>query len=297
MPHNNSPNKAKDIQRITLIGLLANVILTILKCLLGYLGNSKALIADGIHSLSDLATDIAILVGVKYWTAPADEKHPYGHHKVETIVTIIISFIIASAGIGIGYNAILTMLSDEPQLIPHSYAAIAAALSIVVKEVLYRFTVQQAEKLKSPSLKANAHHHRSDVYSSLPALIAVIAPQISPQLIILDSIGAVVVSLFILALAYELLKPCFSELVDSAAAPEEITAIKETVLAVEGVRSTHKIRTRRLGFGIYADLHIQVDGSMSVTNGHNISSDVKKALLNNGHDITDIVVHLEPYDQ
>ncbi len=283
------------IKRVTWVGLLSNVVLSILKCILGYFGSSQAVIADGVHSLSDLTTDLAILIGIKYWSAPPDPKHPYGHHRLENIVTVFIGGILISVAIGISYNSIYTLTNPEDKLTPTWLAAVAALISIIVKELLYRWTAKEGDRVNSPSLRANAIHHRSDSMSSIPTLIAVCVASLSEELKFVDQLGALIVSVFILKTGFEVIKESMSCLIDTSATEEDQSKIMELTLAIDGVKSAHKVRTRKVAYGTYADLHIQVNGDLSVTVGHDISEEVKKILLQNGPNIIDVIVHLEPY--
>jgi len=290
-------DRTATIKYVTWVGLFVNLLLSALKCILGYIGSSQAVIADGIHSLSDLITDLSILIGVKYWSAPADGKHPYGHHRYETIVTVIIGGVLAIAAFVLGYNALFSLHDSESQSQPTWVAAVAALISIILKEVLYRWTANAGARIKSSSIIANAQHHRSDALSSIPTLIAVLIAIFNPDWRFVDKIGAMIVSAFILKVAYEILKDSLSGLIDTSASETDRSKILELVLGVDGVKSTHKIRTRKVGYGIYVDLHIQVEGSISVTAGHDISRAVSKALIKNGPDVLDVITHIEPYEE
>ena len=285
------------VTRVTWVGLVCNLVLSLLKCCLGYLGSSHAVIADGIHSLSDLITDLAILIGVKYWSAPPDEKHPYGHYQYETIISSLIGLILITAAILLGYSALSSIRGTSEQTHPTWLAAVAALISVVVKEVLYRWTMQKGTAIKSSSLVANAQHHRSDALSSLPVLAAVSVAIFYPNWDFIDQIGALFVSLFILKAGYNIIAQAVSELIDASAPAEDCDRIKELVLSVDKVQSAHKIRTRRVGYGIFLDLHIQVNGDMTVTEGHIVSHKVSSTLYSLGPDVIDVIVHLEPYNK
>ena len=284
------------VKRVTWVGLICNLFLSFLKCFLGYMGSSQAVIADGIHSLSDLITDLAILVGVKYWTAPADEKHPYGHHRYETLVSSFIGIVLAVAAIGLAYKALVSFKDNSCSVQPTWVAIVAAVLSIILKELLYRWTFRTGEKIKSTALMANAYHHRSDALSSIPVLFAVVVSIINPAWSFVDHIGAIIVSVFILKTAYEIIRDSLSSLIDTSASKGDRSEIERLVLEVDGVISTHKIRTRKIGYGLFVDLHIQVDGSITVIEGHHISRSVKEKLHDYGPDVIDLIVHIEPYE-
>ncbi|MGA1824819.1 MAG: cation diffusion facilitator family transporter [bacterium] len=288
----NAKNR-RDVQRITWIGLAVNVVLSVLKFIVGILGASQAVIADAVHSLSDMATDIAVLFGVIYWSAPADEEHPFGHSRIEAIITAIIGFVLLFMAFGIGYRALCSIRGAYLKQ-PTWIAIVGPFISIICKEILYHWTVSIGKRVKSSAVIANAWHHRSDAFSSIPALIAVGAAAINPKWAFVDHVGAFIVSLFIIKIAYDIITPAFSELSDAGASKIERAKIESLVLNIHGVHAVHAIRTRKFGSGFLVDLHILVDGEISVRKGHTISEDVKKELIKNGPEILDVVVHIEP---
>ncbi|MGA1842842.1 MAG: cation diffusion facilitator family transporter [bacterium] len=289
------PRDSTEIIRITWIGLIVNLFLSIFKFIVGFLGYSHAVIADAFHSLSDMSTDLAVLLGVKYWSAPADENHPYGHSRIETIITAIIGLVLLLVALGIIFTSINHI--REVHLKQPAWIAITGSLlSIILKEVLYRLTVVVGRKTRSSAVVANAWHHRSDALSSLPALIAVSLAVINPKLAYIDHIGALIVSIFILKISWDITLPCLSELSDTGAPRRYYEKIKSIALDIKGVEAVHAIRTRKSGSGLYIDLHIMVDGKMTVQKGHEISGIVKYALLEKIPEILDVVIHLEPYE-
>ena len=284
-----------EVQRVTWVGLVANVLLAILKFVGGILGSSQAIVADAVHTLSDSSTDVAILIGVRYWSMPPDEDHPHGHRRIETVVTSAIALALVLVGAGLLYNALTTL--RDPDASPPGWIAFAAgAVSIATKEALYRWTAVVGRRLRSSALTANAWHHRSDALSSVPALLAVGGAALSPNWVFLDHVGAVVVSLFILQAAWSIGRPALGQLIDTGAPEHDRERIKRIALAADGVKQVHALRTRYVGHGLHVDLHIQVDGGMSVRAGHDISRRVKRRLLDEGPDVLDVVVHLEPFD-
>jgi cation diffusion facilitator family transporter len=294
--NHNSTENVTLIRRISVIGIFGNLLLSILKLALGVLGNSQAVIADAVHSLSDMTTDFAVLFGVKYWSAPADDDHPYGHHRIETMITMMIGIALVLISIGLFYNAIKTVrIGDLEQ--PAWVAIIGPLASLVVKELLYRYTFKTGQRTRSSAVIANAWHHRSDAISSIPALVAVFLAVIHPQLVFVDRVGALIISLIILKISWDIFKPALAELMDMGASARERNKIESIALSVDGVKSMHAVRTRKAGAGLYVDLHIQVDGSLSVHDGHRISTIVKERLLEKGPLVTDVVVHLEPFEE
>jgi len=288
-----NPNIAT-IYRVTWIGVAVNIFLAFIKLYLGIIGNSKAMIADGVHSISDLGTDFAIIFGVKFWSKPPDECHPYGHRKIETAVTFLIGLVLVSAAVFIAYDSFIGLrdTSSHPQ--PKWIAFYGALISIVFKEVLYRWTLKAGKKIQSSALMANAWHHRTDALSSIPVGIAVAAAAYNPKFSILDHIGAFVVSIFIFHAAWKIIKPSIMEFFDGGALTHERQQIENILKKVDGVDSIHKLRTRKVGSGICLDVHIQVNGKLTVKEGHEISGIAKTRLLNKGPNVIDVIIHLEP---
>ncbi len=282
-------------QQITLAGLAINFLLAGFKLAFGCFGRSQAVVADAVHSLSDMVTDLFILIGIKFWSAPADECHPYGHQRIETITTVGMASLLAFAAMGLALNAVFRLAN--PVCPPLSIVFIAPLTSIIVKEILFRRTRAVGRRIKSPAVMANAWHHRSDVVSSIPPLIAVVAAAINPRWAFLDPVGALIVALLILRVAWKIAAPALAELTEKGAAPEELKAIAAQACAVSGVCSVHKIRTRRLGAGLFIDLHVVVDGNLTVRDSHQIASTLQNALIDNGPAVADVTVHIEPDDK
>lgn len=267
--------------------------LSALKFLLGTLGRSHAVVADAVHSLSDMGTDLLILLGARYWSAPADERHPYGHQRMETVVTLCISLLLAGVAVGLGWDAI-GRVGGEPQCPPLLIALLGPLGSIIAKEILFRRTRAVGKRIHSSALIANAWHHRSDALSSLPALIAVAAASANPKWAFLDPIGALVVAILILKVAWDIASPALSELMDHGASAEDLKEMEELARSVPGVCSIHRLRTRRVGSGWFLDLHVLVDGDLPVRQGHDIATQVQHKLLEDGPSVADVIVHMEP---
>ena len=285
---------AADIRRVTVAGAAMNVLLALAKMAGGICASSQALVADAVHSLSDLFTDAAIIVGVKYWVMPADKEHPYGHGKIEGAVTALIGVMVAVVAVEIAWDGVKTLVWGEPK-VPGLAACCVALASVAVKEVLYRWTHAVAKRCNSPATEANAWHHRSDAISSLPVAAAVAAAHFWPSLKWLDAVGAVCVGGFILHVAWRIVKPAFEGLTD-ANCNEATAEVERIALGVPGVRGVHHVRTRRYGGTIQADLHVQVDRTVSLVDGHAIGHDVKAAVLAAGIGVTDATIHVEPDD-
>lgn len=283
------------IKRVTWVGIVVNLGLVIVKFIVGFLGASQAVIADAVHSLSDMFTDFAVILGVKFWSAPPDEDHPYGHRRIEALITIVIGLAIAIVALGLAYKSLFTISAINIKQTGW-IAILGPALSIVFKEIMYRWTIIVGKQAKSKAVIANAWHHRSDALSSVPVLIAVAASALNPNWAFIDRIGAFIVSIFILKVSWDIISPSISELADRGASIKDREFIKKIAIGVNGVKDVHAIRTRKFGENLYVDLHILVDPEISVRSGHNISEQVKKELLINGPEILDVVVHLEPFN-
>jgi cation diffusion facilitator family transporter len=294
VPQDEDVDRFRRARWITLVGLGANVALTTFKFVAGFVGHSQAVVADAVHSLSDTFTDLMLLTGLRYWSAPADEEHPHGHRRVETVITGFMGLALAATGAGLVYHALVT-LPEEHATAPGWIAFSAAASAIVIKEIIYRLTIAVGKRLKSAAVVANAWHHRSDALSSIPAALAVAGAAVSPAWVFLDHVGAVIVGVFILQASWKILSPVLRELVDRGAPKEARDRIKEIALGTRGVRLVHAVRTRYLGAGLEVDLHVKVDRKIPVGEGHAISEEVKERLIAEGPDVLDVIVHLEPY--
>lgn len=286
-------NTVKSIRRITVAGLAVNLLLFVLKLALGIFGRSQAVVADAVHSLSDMGTDLLVLFGVKFWSAPADERHPYGHHRMETVVTLCISFLLAAVAFGFVVDAVRS-LSESPSCPPLSIALLGPLVSIISKELLFRRTRAVGKRLHSSALIANAWHHRSDALSSLPALVAVAAASVNPTWAFLDPLGALVVAMLVLKVAWDIASPALSELMDHGAGREDLDRMKALAQSVSGIRSIHRLRTRRVGSGWFVDLHAEVDPEMTVRESHGLATQLQDRLLEDGPSVADVTVHVEP---
>jgi len=282
------------VRKVTWLGLLINIALACIKFAAGYFGRSQALTADAIHSLTDTTTDFAVIAGSHFWSRPPDESHPYGHRRLETLVTVFIGLMLAAAGIGIGWDAV-SDLRDKQATPPGWIALLVAMVSIVTKEVLYRWTARAGKRIKSPALAANAWHHRTDAISSIPVLIAVGGALIFPSWSFLDLVGAVVVSIFILHAAMKIIWPGISELIDAGAPREIQKQITDIAGHHPGVLEVHKVRTRYISTSLLVDMHIVVDGSISVREGHAIADEVELKIIDDIPGILGVVIHVDPY--
>ena len=286
-------DEGEQIRRTTWIGLGVNLALCALKFAGGILGRSQAVVADAVHSLSDATTDIAILVGSHFWTQPADAEHPYGHRRIESLVTLFVGCVLVVTAVGLGWRAVSTM-RGEHQARPGWVAFVAALVSIVLKEWLYRWTLSEGKRLDSLSLQANAWHHRSDALSSIPALIAVAGAVLLPALPFIDHAGALIVSAFILHTAFKILSPRVAEIVESGAPRNIRQRIDGIAHTVDGVQDVHGLRSRYISSQLHVDLHVLVDPDMSVKAAHDIATEVSRRIIRDAPHVFDVVVHIEP---
>jgi cation diffusion facilitator family transporter len=287
-------DRKQETNRITLWGVAVNLILAIAKIIGGILGQSQALLADGIHSLSDLASDAMVLIAVKHAGEDADEDHPYGHARYETLATVALGFLLIGVACGIAYDAVLRLQDPDEIAIPALYTLAIALLSILSKEALYHATIIVAKKIRSPMLQANAWHHRSDAISSIVVFIGIGATYVGYP--ILDSIAAILVALMIGKIGLSLSRQSVQELVDTALDPEVIENIRQTILDIDDVHHLHMLRSRRMGHNALVDVHIQVSPKLSVSEGHRIAEIVEMTLKKKFEEINDVTVHIDPED-
>ena len=282
------------MRRVTFAGILVNVAIAAAKTVAGVMSSSQALVADAVHSASDLVTDLVVVFSVRYWVAPADDDHPYGHGKIEALVTLVISAALVFAAWELARNAVMSLVRGKSDATPGAMALAVALGSIVLKEIVFIVTRAVARRVRSNALEANAWHHRSDALSSIPVAVAVAVVWVCPSLWWVDAAGALIVSAFVLHVAWKLASPALQELTD-AQIGSKADAVAAVALGVVGVKGVHKPRARRYGSSFQADIHIQVDGSLSVAEGHAIGHAVKEAVVNAGLDVDDVVVHVEPW--
>ena len=284
--------------RVTWIGLFINTGLTLFKYAAGFMGNSAAMIADATHSLTDLATDIVVILGFRIIRKPADETHDYGHGKVEALLAGLCGITLIAAGVGIfwsGTHAIWHFFTGEPIERPGMIAFVAAILSVVSKEWLYRYTIDWGKKLDSSAVIAKAWDHRSDAYSSIGTTLGIGgAVFLGERARILDPLAAVVVSFFIIKAAVPILKECMDELLEASLSGEREMELQNLIMSVEGIRGTHKLRTRKIGPVIAVDVHILMDESLSLYEAHEISDRVEHLLRETFGHGTYIYLHMEP---
>ena len=291
--------REKKAARVTWVGFFTNLLLSTAKIIAGVVGRSSAMIADGIHSLSDFITDFIVIIFIKISSKHEDSDHPYGHGKFETFATMLISFALFIVAIGIFYSGsvkIYEVLNGRVIERPTYLALIMAAVSIVVKEILYWYTIIVGRKIESSAVIANGWHHRSDAFSSIGTLIGISGAMfLGERWRILDPITSVIVGIFIIGVAYKLARPSIQELLEMSL-PEEIEhSIEQKIQATPGVITFHHLRTRKNGNAFIIDMHIKVDPHSSIVEAHDIATHVENNLKTAFGKRTQINVHIEPY--
>lgn len=286
--------RQRAMRNTSIVGALVNLALTIGKVFFGIIGQSHALIADGIHSLADLSTDLMVWVAAKYSTQPADEQHPYGHARIETMFTVVLGVVLILTAGTIAWDAANRLLNPESLLHPTPIVLIVAFVSIVANEGLYQYTMIAARKHRSGLLKANAWHHRSDAISSVVVLLGVAGSLMG--IAYLDAFASVVVAFMIAKIGWDQGWNSIRELIDTGLEPSQLKAIKKLIHNIEGVNGVHMLRTRRMAGSSIVDVHIQVDEFLSVSEGHRISEHVRQILLESNKDIVDVAIHIDPED-
>jgi cation diffusion facilitator family transporter len=284
---------AKAGRSVTLVGVLVNAFLILFKFLAGVFGQSQALIADAFHSASDLFTDFVVLLGLRIGRKAPDERHPFGHARIETLASAIVGIALIATALCLGIKAIWNIY-HHTEYHPTWLALVGAGVSIALKEALYHYTIRIGRRIKSLAIVANAWHQRSDALSSVAVLLGVAGARIKPSWHILDSLAALLVSFFIVKVGLDILRNTFREFTDTAPQPETLNKITDCIQTVEGVIDTHDLRVRTSG-GLYQmETHIVVDGQLTVAEGHRIAKAVEICLAEEISDVDRVIVHVDP---
>ncbi|MCS2969706.1 cation diffusion facilitator family transporter [Bacteroides fragilis] len=291
-------SREKGIYKVTIVGSIVNFLLLVFKFFAGIAGHSAAMLADAVHSLSDFITDIVVIVFVRIAGKPEDKGHDYGHGKYETLATAIIGLLLLCVGFGIFWNgasSIYTFLRGGQLESPGVVALVAALVSIVSKEILYQYTVIQGKKLNSQAVIANAWHHRSDALSSIGTAIGIGgAILLGDHWRVLDPVAAVVVSFFIMKVSVQLLIPCVDELLEKSLPEDVEKEIEQTVLSFPGVSQPHHLRTRRIGNYYAIELHVRMDGKITLEEAHSTATAIENKLKEMFGKGTHVGIHVEP---
>jgi len=288
-------NKKKDSagQKVTWVGAVANALLIGFKFAAGIFGHSQALIADAVHSVSDLFTDVIVLIGLRIGKKAPDEEHHFGHARIETLASMVVGLSLIATAIYLGIEAGLNIYRHA-EYHPNRLALIGAGVSIAIKEALYHYTIHVGRRIKSQLIVANAWHHRSDSLSSVAVFIGVTGALIKPAWHILDAFAALLVSFFIIKVGLQILGKSLREFTDTAPPPEIMNKISQCTKSVEGVLDTHDLRVRTSGGFYQMEAHIVVDGQLTVAEGHKIAKAVESCLIEEVEDLDRVIVHVDP---
>lgn len=277
--------------RVSKTTIIGNILLSIIKILIGFFSKSNAMVADGIHSFSDVISTIGVIIGLKLSNKPADKEHPYGHERIESLVSLLLSIMLFLVALGIGMSGAIDIL-NKTFTIPGMLAIFAALLSILAKDWMYFYTMKYAKLIDSASLKADAWHHRSDSLSSLGALMGIIGARIGFP--ILDPLASLIICILILKVSYEIAKQSISQLVDESAKDDTITEIISKINSIDDVRKIDSVKTRLHSTKIYVDVEISVDSFLTVEEGHDIAIKVHN-LIEENRKIKHCMVHVNPF--
>ena len=288
--------KAEEFQtaatRVSLVSMITNVILTLLKLAAGLLAHSGAMISDAVHSASDIFSGLIVLLGVKISTKEPDEQHPYGHERYECVAALLLSGILAVVGGAIGIGAVKDIISGKTAEIPGLLALIAAVVSIAVKESLFWYTRGYAKKYRSTALHAEAWHQRSDALSSIGALIGIAGARMGVP--VMEPIASLIIALFILRVAIRIFKEAIDQMVDHSCNEEAEEAFRTTALEQPGVMGVELLRTRMFGNRVYVDLEIAADPNLTLAAAHEIAEDVHDAIEKTFPEVKHMMVHVNP---
>ena len=290
--------REKQIFRVTLVGSAGNALLVVFKFIAGIVGHSAAMIADAVHSFSDFITDIIVLIFVGISAKPQDTSHDYGHGKFETLATLFISLALFAAAVGIivsGAQKLAAWLNGADLEAPGSLALLAAVISILIKEWMFRFTARKGRELESPALTANAWHHRSDALSSIGAAVGIGgAVLLGGRWTVLDPLASIVVGGMLIKVAWEIMRPSLGELTDESLPEKTESAILEVFHSFPDISEPHNLRTRRIGNRVAIEAHIRMDGDMTLQQAHDITSSIEGTLKERFGNGTIVTLHMEP---
>lgn len=291
--------KSKEQQiatRVSVVSIIANVILSLLKLMAGIIAQSGAMISDAVHSASDVFSTIIVIIGITISNKSSDKDHQYGHERLECVASVILAVILFLTGLSIGYTGVKKITSGhyEALAMPGMLALIAAVVSIVVKELMYQYTKRAAKQIRSDALMADAWHHRSDALSSIGAFIGIFGARLGYK--VLDPIASVVICLFIAKAAYDIFKDSIDKMVDKSCDEETVLRIKDIVSSTEGVIAVDEVRTRLFGPKMYVDVEISCDGDMKLRDAHNIAENVHDRIEEQIGEVKHCMVHVNPAD-
>lgn len=291
-----SYNSNKDLAiKTSIISIVLNIVLLILKFIAGIVSHSSAMISDAVHSASDVLSTVVVIVGVNIASKKPDKEHPYGHERFESISAMFLAVLLATTGLIIGYNGIKNIFTNSYTQITGNLAIISALISIAVKEWQYQYTKRVAKKINSDSLMADAWHHRSDALSSIGSFIGVLGAMLG--LPVMDSVASIVISIMIVHVGYTILKEAIDKLIDKSCDDNTNKQIEDFINAQQGVRGLSEFRSRLFGNKVYVDVTILVDGTLLLKDAHTICEAVHDNVEKNFPDIKHCMIHVHPYNK
>ncbi len=290
----------KQIYRATWIGIFANLFLAIIKGIGGVLSGSKALIADALHSASDIVSSVVILFAVRISNKPPDKEHPYGHGKAENVASIIVALLLIVVGIEISITSAKIFFGETP-VAPSSLALIIIIISIVLKEILFQYKIRLGRKYNSTALISDAWHHRSDSLSSIAVLIgvgtAILGEKFNlPILIYGDAVAGIIVSIIVIKVGYDLAKESSIVILEKVLNDKDVKKYQKTILSIKGINHVDELLARTHGSYVIIDLKVGVDSNLNVREGHDIGKSAKTTLMKNHPEVSDVFVHINPYN-
>lgn len=287
-------SEKKVAMRVSIISIVINLLLSLLKLLAGISAKSGAMISDAVHSASDVFSTFIVMIGVTFSEKKSDEEHPYGHERLECVASLILAIILAATGVGIGFAGLekITQANHAALQIPGKSALAAAVVSIIIKEWMYWFTRAAAKKINSGALMADAWHHRSDALSSVGSFIGIFGARMGFP--VLDPIASVVICIFIEKAAFDIFKDSIDKMVDKSCTDEEIEKMKALILSQQGVEEIDEIKTRLFGSKIYVDVEIAMDGTKPLIEAHAVAEQVHEEIEKNFSAVKHCMVHVNP---
>lgn len=282
--------------KVSFVTIIGNILLSVMKLIVGFVAHSNAMISDAIHSASDVFSTFVVIIGIKLASKKADKEHPYGHERLECVAAIVLSMVLFITGLGIGATALKNITSGDYNniAVPGILALIAAIISIISKEAMYWYTRYNAKRIDSSALMADAWHHRSDAFSSIGALIGIAGARLGFP--IMDSIASLIIFVFIIKAAYDIFKDAIDKMVDHACDDDTVNQIRECVMKHEDVLGIDMLQTRIFGNKIYVDLEIATDGSYTLSKAHTIAESVHDDIEKSFPKVKHIMVHVNPAD-
>ncbi|HZX21070.1 MAG TPA: cation diffusion facilitator family transporter [Clostridia bacterium] len=285
-------SQTKDINKVLIITIIINILLLVVKVIAGLMVNSTALIADGLHSGSDVVTSVGVIIGVKVAQKPRDEEHHYGHEKVETITTFLLSIVLIYVGAKIGYSAFIAIIQKKQVHFTY-FALFIAFASIVIKEAQHQVAFRVGTKEQSPALIADAWHHRSDALSSIASFVGILGAKY--KIYILDGLAGLAVSIIVIKVGIKIFISCFQQLIDVSIHTDEIENVKNIIINKTDTKNISDMRTRQHGTKAFVDISICVDPDINVQEGHDIAQEVENIIKEEIENVKDVIVHVNPY--